>query len=146
DESGFLDRFAVGRIVSSDQIHVHIRTIGSLEVGEAQNAFALGEPVNTCCPSAFVGDIVERSGRQHLGGAGIVGGAQRGGREVHAEALAPDGDGAVFPKVEIGGQFVVLIANIALQWSNFQESGLLHRLTVGRIVGVNQVNANVGTI
>src|SRR5947208_2641207 len=60
--------------------------------------------------------------------AGFVSGRCRGeGRrgEVNAEALAPDGHRLKFAQVHVGGQVIVLVADVALEWSNVNEAGPL---------------------
>src|SRR5262249_7470993 len=67
-------------------------------------------------------------------------------REVHAKALAPDGYGAILRQINVGRQFIVLVADIALERSKFPEPGLLHSVTVARVISGDNINVNIGTI
>jgi len=70
----------------------------------------------------------------------------RRGSEIHAESFAPNGHCAVFRQVQVANERVVLVADVAFDDSQIDETGLLHRCYVLRIVGGNHVDMHIGTI
>ena len=73
-------------------------------------------------------------------------GSQRHSSEIHAESFAPYGHRAVFRQVQVAGKGVVLVADVSLDHSQVNETGLLHGRYVLCIVGGDHVDVNVRTV
>ena len=75
-----------------------------------------------------------------------LGRSQRCGSEIHAESFAPYGYCAVFSQVQVAIQRVVLVADVALDDSEIDETSLLHRRHVLRIVRGDHVDVHIRTV
>ena len=71
---------------------------------------------------------------------------QRRGSEIHAESFAPYRHGAVFRQIQVAANCVVLVADVALDDPKIDETSMLHRCNVLRVVGGNHVNMHIRTV
>jgi hypothetical protein len=72
--------------------------------------------------------------------------SQRCGSEIHAESFAPNGHCAVFRQVQVAGERVVLVADVAFDHSQVNETGPLHGRYVLGIVGGDHVDVNIRAV
>src|SRR5262245_54143913 len=71
---------------------------------------------------------------------------QRRRGKIDSEALAPHRHGAIFGEIDVTGQIVVLIADIALNAAEIDKARLLHRVVVFGIRRRHEINVHVGTV
>ena len=68
------------------------------------------------------------------------------GPEIHAESLAPHGGGAVFSRVQVASKRVVPVADVALDDSQVDETGLFYRRCVLCIVRGDHVDVHIRAV
>jgi hypothetical protein len=72
--------------------------------------------------------------------------SQRRGSEIHAESFAPYGHCAVFGQIQVATERVVLVADVALDDSQIDETSPLHRRYIPCIVRGNHVDVHIRTV
>jgi len=68
------------------------------------------------------------------------------GAKVDAKPGAPDGHGAILFQVYVGGNIVILVADVALQNTQFDKTGTLHGVVVLCVRGGNEIDAHIWTV
>lgn len=73
-------------------------------------------------------------------------GHQSGSSKINAESFAPYGQRAIFRQVHFGSKFIVLVADVTLDDSQIDETGLLHSRYIFCIIRGDHVDVNIRTV
>jgi len=71
---------------------------------------------------------------------------QSSAAEIHAEACAPDLNRPILIQVGVGGNVVILVADIAFHRTEIDEARLFDRVVAFFHLGRDQIDMDVGTI